>query len=748
MGDGLFCLGWGEIVERGAQQRAVSEGGDAVSMPRQASLAQLRQLAIRHQRNGDTEQAINFYRAILQINPADIGIWSNLGAALRKQKHYQSAVNCYRRALEIKPDDIIALSNLANALKDLHRLDEAIAIHRQVIEQKSTDVQALMNYACALRENGQFAEALEQLNHAQAIEPNNVGLEWERAQNLLYLGRYSEGWKAYEARWHTGELPKPKFDCPQWRGEPIADKTILLHSEQGYGDTILAARYVKLVKEKVGENGKVILQCKPELHRLFKTIGADQLITPTQTPETIDLHCPLMSLMGCFDTQPNTIPPPAQLHIPEEARQKFAYLRSVSPPSLCGRGIEGEGSLLKIGIVWSGSVTFKNNDNRALPLSSFLPLAEILNVRLYSLQKGPRFSELSENGADTYVEDIGSRCEDFADTAAAIENLDLIIMTDSSVAHLAASLNKPVINLIQKVPYWLYTLGQKGTPWYPGMRLVERDDACKWRDAVFDKQSLSVAMRVINLDRRADRWQQFNTLNRHYPHIERQSAVDAETLDVDALITAGIVHESTREARRSEIACALSHRAAWLNAINTGNAQCVFEDDVILRRDIATALDDIIAKAPSDWDFILLGCNTDSTLEIEIANGLRMQMRFAQFDSSTKHWRVCGDMLSHAPAFKNTDTEPALLKLHHVFGLGGYVVSPQGAQKLLGRCFPLRPQSCSIPSLKRTLTSVALDIVLNAHYSTLNAYCAVPPLVLPINDKTQSDIQISLRVKE
>lgn len=737
--------GVGEIVNRESQRLAVSESGDAVSAPSQVSLAQLRQLAIQHQRSGNAEQAIKLYRAILQINPADIGIWSNLGAALRKQKHYQSAVNCYRRALEIKPGDVAALGNLANALKDLHRLDEAIVIHRQVIEQKPTDVQALMNYACALRESGQFAEALEQLDDAQAIEPNNAGVEWERAQNLLYLGRYSEGWKTYEARWRTGELPKPKCDCPQWRGEPITGKTILLLSEQGYGDTILAARYIKLVKEKVGKNGKVILQCKPELHRLFKTIGADQLITPEQSATNIDLYCPLMSLMGCFDTQPDTIPSPAQLHIPLEAKQKFAYLNQQHPGKK------------KIGIVWSGSVTFKNNDNRSLPLSAFLPLAEIPDVRLYSLQKGPRLSELQENGAEAYIEDIGSRCEDFADTAAAIENLDLIIMTDSSVAHLAASLNKPVINLIQKVPYWLYALDEHTTPWYPSMCIARHDGPDEWIKTVlqkinrsgndflennrFEENRLPAPMCVINLDRRPDRWKQFCTINNHYTHMVRQPAMDAEVIDINALIVEGRVHETSAGSRRSEIACALSHRAVWLKAIATDTLQCVSEDDVILRDDFQQAVLDVIVEAPDDWDFILLGCNTDSIVDVDVFDGLRMQGRFIQFDNQTQRWQVCGNMLAKSAAFMRTKSSVALFKLHHAFGLGSYLISAKGAKKLLDSCFPLQPTSCYVPALGKTLNSVALDVVLNAQYSKINAYCVMPPLALPINNKTQSDIQ-------
>lgn len=479
-------------LDHGNSRQGSTSPNISVPNAQRLNLSQLRQLAIHHQQQGSIDQAIGLYQTYLRLHPVDSGIWSNLGAALRKQKKYQSAVNCYRRALEIKPNDLTALGNLANALKDLHRLDESIAIHRQLVEQKPNDPQSLMNYACALRENAQFEEALQQLDRAQALAPDDAGIEWERAQNLLYLGRYSEGWKAYEARWKTGELQLPNFGCPQWRGENIQGKHIVLHAEQGYGDTILAVRYVKLVKERVGPNGIVTLICKPELHRLFKTIGVDRLITLQQKPEPADVHCPLMSLMGCFDTQPDTIPPPAQLFVPEEAKQKFAYLKNQHPGKT------------KIGIVWSGSITFKNNDNRALPLSAFLPLAENPDVRLYSLQKGPRQIELKENGAEAYIEDLGSKCDDFADTAAAIENLDLIVMTDSSVAHLAATLDKPLINILPEVPYWLYTLNPYTKAWYSSMRFAPRSTWTQWVETEFGVALEKLANLLVS-NRREDR---------------------------------------------------------------------------------------------------------------------------------------------------------------------------------------------------------------------------------------------------
>lgn len=440
----------------------------------QLSLAAFRRQALDHHRAGRLDDALTSYRRLLTLAPHDPGIWSNLGAALRQKKQYQSAVNCYRRALSINPGDLTVIGNLANALKDLQRFEESLALHRQVVDKKPDDVQALMNYASALRESGQFAGALNQLNTAQQVDPSQAGIEWERAQNLLYLGRYREGWKAYEARWRTGDLPQHHFERAQWAGEDIAGKTILLHSEQGYGDTILAARFVRLVKARVGDAGKVLLQCKPELHRLLQSVGADCLVAPGERRPDFDLHCPLMSLMGCLDIQPDTVPMPAELHVPAAARQKFSYL---------GKN-QRDKSLLKVGIVWSGSTTFKNNENRALALEAFLPLAELPGVRLYALQKGPRLDELKGSGAAYYIEDIGSRCDDFADTAAAIEQLDLIVMTDSSVAHLAASLNKPMINLLQYVPYWLYALDLETTPWYPSMQLIRQRRVGDWSDVM------------------------------------------------------------------------------------------------------------------------------------------------------------------------------------------------------------------------------------------------------------------------
>lgn len=459
---------------------------DEIDTAARLSVKKLRQKAIHCHQQGDYNRAVHLYQASLKIAPQDIALWSNLGAALRKLKHYQSAVNCYRRALEAKPNDSSALGNLANVLKDLHRLDEAIAIHQDLLKQNPDNVSTLMNYAAALREAGEHEQGLTLLNHAKTIEPGNAGVEWERSQHLLYLGRYSEGWQAYEARWRTGDLPITNYGVPQWQGEPLTGKRILLHTEQGYGDTLLATRFIQQVKQK---GATVLLRCKPELHRLFMSLGADELLNSTEKLNTalegLDYHCPLMSLMGALATTPETIPPPSELFIPAAAKAAFSFVGQQTQHHL------------KVGIVWSGSVTFANNANRAVSIDHFLPLAEIPGIRLYSLQKGPCEKELYEANAHCIIEPLGSICRDFADTAAAISELDVIVMTDSSVAHLAASLDKPVINLLQKVPYWLYALEEETTPWYPSMTLIKQKHTGEWGAVFKQAKEKLITMRDI-----------------------------------------------------------------------------------------------------------------------------------------------------------------------------------------------------------------------------------------------------------
>ena len=260
------------------------------------------------------------------------------------------------------------------------------------------------------------------------------------------------------------QLPDAQVGWRAARGHGLA------WPEQGFGDAILSVRFLPALRARVR---RVALGCKPELLRLFSGLaGVDELVAIGAAAPSHAAHVPFMSLPGMAMKSFADLPPPAKLHVPPEARARLAPLVATA------------GNRLKVGIIWSGSVTFKGNAQRATPLERFLPFAEVPGVQLFSLQKGPRAEELAQSGARNYIVDLGRHLDDFADTAAAVEQLDLVLMTDSSVAHLAGSLGRPVWNLLPFMPYWLYLDGRSDTPWYPSMRLFRQKAPGAW-DGVF-----------------------------------------------------------------------------------------------------------------------------------------------------------------------------------------------------------------------------------------------------------------------
>jgi len=438
-------------------------------------LPSLRSKALDFHRNKQYDKAVKGYRFLLQFEPHDSSLWSNLGAALRGVKQYAAAVGCYRKALDIKPNDAGTLSNLGNVLKDMNRVEEAIVFQEQACACEPENAQYRMNYAVALREAKCFEEALTVFNQLLTEEPDNAGYQWERGLIHLYLGNFKQGWIDYEARWRTGELPVRDFHCPQWQGEPLQGKRILLVAEQGYGDTILAARFIRQVKAE--SPAFIGFECKPELEPVFATLEVDAFIPPkdkTYQEGEFDYYCPLMSLMGVLGIDESNIPPPVAITVPEEARAK------------CQKLFQFFNKKIKIGIVWSGSLTFRDNEKRATSLEQFLLLAEMPNVQLFSLQKGEREKDLQEYSALPLVYDLSKHLNTFGDTAAVIEQLDMVVMTDSSVAHLTGSMGKTIINLQQYKPYWLYYPETEGTPWYPSMKIIRQESPGDW-ESVFSR---------------------------------------------------------------------------------------------------------------------------------------------------------------------------------------------------------------------------------------------------------------------
>lgn len=411
-------------------------------------------------------EALPAYQTFLAAHPDDAGMWANLGVLLRTTRRYPAAIACYQRALALKPDDAGILSNLGNALKDCDRLDEAVDCQRRALALEPGSPTVRFNYAIALREACDFEASRTVLDALLAEDPTRADWQWERALVNLQAGHFTQGWIDYEARWRLGELPQLDWGCPRWQGEDLQGKRLLLTTEQGFGDTLLAARFIPVLAARYPAS-ELLLVCKPELQRVLAGLPA-RLLRELPGAGGADYHCPLMSLMGVLGITDDNVPPPTPLNIPAEARARFAWMTGHAP----GRR--------KIGIVWSGSLTFKDNAKRAAGLEQFLHLAELPHLQCYSFQKGPREDDLKAHAATPLVCDLAGQLSDFADTAAAVMHMDLIVMTDSSLAHLASSLGKPVLNLLQYKPYWLYGTDARMQAWYPAMRAIRQQRPGDW----------------------------------------------------------------------------------------------------------------------------------------------------------------------------------------------------------------------------------------------------------------------------
>lgn len=418
---------------------------------------------------GKNAEAIAAYRETLRHDPAHALAWANLATALVRQGKFAGAVACSARAAQLAPQDPFVLMNHGNDLINLDRVAEGLAFHDEAARLRPGDEAILRNRALALREAGRLEDCLALLRAGLETRPDDTRLLWEEATTLLHLGDFAAGWEAFEIRWQlAGMQERRSKTATPWQGEALAGKTILVYEEQGFGDTILCARYIPLLAER---GARVIFECKPALHKLFSALPA-QLAETGTVREGFDFHAPLMRLPRLFRTDLANMLPPAPL------------AAGALPAGVAAALARGDGRK-KIGIFWSGSPAFIKNHKRAAALTRFLPLASVPGVQLYSLQKGPGEEQLAAAGAEELVIPLGPALTDFAQTAAVVKQLDLVIMTDSAIAHLAGSLGVPVWNLLNFSPYWLYLTQRADTPWYPSMRLFRQPQPGDW-DSVFN----------------------------------------------------------------------------------------------------------------------------------------------------------------------------------------------------------------------------------------------------------------------
>ena len=440
----------------------------------QLTLKQAFEQAVAMHRDGELEKAAVLYRLCLQNNPMSSTAWTNYGALLRRQSKYAEACAAHRKALEIKPDLVNARSNLANALCDLGEADEAVEIRRKLIEEFPEEVLRVRDLAIALRGNWGNQEAVDVIDALEAEGRMDENCQLQRSLAHLMLGNYVEGFRDFEARYSGDEVSLPEdAPWPRWMGEPIDGKSLLILPEQGFGDAILMSRFIPKLKEMGAK--KISMVVKKPLQRLFGRIeGLDEMLAGASKSAEFDCYTPNMSLPHLVGMGEGGTPPPLpRLHIPEDSRQRATKL--VKPFE----------KRFKIGIVWTGSLTYRANHRRSTTPENFIGLAQVPGVQLFSLYKGDAHEDFVSSGMAGLIVDACGSDRDFADTAAIIEEMDLMITTDTAVVHVAASLGKPIWNMLTYEGFWLYGAGDT-TPWYPSMRLFRQRSSGDWPE-LFDR---------------------------------------------------------------------------------------------------------------------------------------------------------------------------------------------------------------------------------------------------------------------
>jgi len=432
------------------------------------------------------EAATSFDRAIA-LRPNFAEAYLIRGSVLRELDRLEDALASCEMALALKPDDPDALKERGNMLMELQRPDEALASYDRAIALKSDFAQAYCNRGSALQAARRLDEAIASFDRALELRPDFPEASLHKGATLLLQGRFEEGWRLYQERGPIVErivfFARRLEGKPRWLGaEPIAGKTLFVHWEQGFGDTILFSRYLRRV-ERLG--ARVIFSAPNPLRRLLATLPASlTLVDESQAPDDFDFHCPLASLPLALGTTGETIP------------WDGPYLRAEGDRVAMWRNRLGDQGF-KIGVAWQGSFG-RAARSRSVKLEQLFELSQIENVRLISLQKNYGAEQLDDLPAGMKVETLGEDYDAgpdaFLDTAAIMESLDLVISPDTAIAHLAGALGRPTWIALQHVPDWRWMLDRDDSPWYPTLRLFRQDARRDW-SAVFARMASELRAR-------------------------------------------------------------------------------------------------------------------------------------------------------------------------------------------------------------------------------------------------------------
>ena len=459
--------GWDDVVERIVKELALMAGSREERVRDDETVEKARllfQKGFAHQQAGEMDKALEAYLFSVRLDCRNADLYNNVGVAMQNMERFAAAEACYRRAFSLRNNDAGLLSNLASILRNQGKLAEAVRFSELAISQDKKQARIFFNAGHAYRDNGQPKKSLVCYEKTLKLDPTNAEALFDKSLAYLQMGDFKKGFPAYETRWGMKSLSRRNIPLPEWKGEALNGKAVFLQDEQGFGDVLQFARFIPELKKRGA--GRIVLASRPELRRLMELMpDVDQIVGRDDGPSP-DCQCyaHLLSLPGIMKLGTEDL----STHVP--------YLIA-PPPSL---PVPSDGRT-KIGLVWAGQTLPKD---RSVPLTSLLPLMGNPNHAFYSLQVGPRSEDLKTFGADMFVTDLGPRLFDFAETAAALKEMDMVITIDTSMAHLSGGLGIKTFTLLLYTSDWRWFDKGENCPWYPTMTLFRQHRPNDWSGAL------------------------------------------------------------------------------------------------------------------------------------------------------------------------------------------------------------------------------------------------------------------------
>jgi cytochrome c-type biogenesis protein CcmH/NrfG len=433
-------------------------------------------------RLGDLEQSVSAYRNAIEIRTDQAEIRLELGNCYFMQNRLDDAVDCYQQAIRLRPSYPQAFTNLGSIYQERGQLERAISHHQQALRLDPSLIDANYNLGNAFKELGHNASAAASFRIALQLNPDFAQAHLNLGLTLLLMGQLEEGWPHYEWRFRCGQ-PKPRvFDKPRWYGAPQPGKTLLVYTEQGYGDILMFSRYLLQLRSQSGM--QVVLECPPAMKPILSRLpGIDRIVSHGSELPEFDFEVPLLSLPGCYQTTLGTIPSvQTYLSADPSLHEKWRHILGSRPE-------------FKIGIAWQGDPTYRWDHLRSVPLRFFAKIAKLDGVQIYSLQKGHGTNQIGENSELFTVNELGGRVDvehgAFMDSAAIMKHLDLVISPDTAIVHLAGALGVPTWLALPTVPHWPWMMDREDSPWYASMRLFRQKKAGQW-DEVFERMAIEL----------------------------------------------------------------------------------------------------------------------------------------------------------------------------------------------------------------------------------------------------------------